>query len=289
MRVMVVEFRKLQNDVFNFAEENGILEHMRDDRVKTKFILWMSMLGFVKKRAPINVNEFINKYVYEYTDWFLFINEYKNGKTIGEIYAERNNLKEEKNEISKIKRKASSFLLEIEEVEDNGLKVTDLIGSKKLFIRDKTLPSKVKKGWGLIGILIPYSNEYYFSGRVELIGKGEIAKIKKKIGFIKEFEKYINEFLDYNKSQGISGKTLRKYYDALSFFKDFLEGENVTNIGEIKTGHIKKFLKWSKREILNYSINMREEHLTTLRKFFKYLYEKGYINNNTISDYITTL
>lgn len=213
---MVVEFRKLQNDVFNFAEENGILEHMRDDHVKTKFILWMSMLGFVKKRAPINVNEFINKYVYEYTDWFLFINEYKNGKTIGEIYAERNNLKEEKNEISKIKRKASSFLLEIEEVEDNGLKVTDLIGSKKLFIRDKTLPSKVKKGWGLIGILIPYSNEYYFSGRVELIDKGEIAKIKKKIGFIKEFEKYINEFLDYNKSQGISGKTLGKYYDALS-------------------------------------------------------------------------
>jgi hypothetical protein len=65
MRVMVVEFRKLQNDVFNFAEENGILEHMRDNHVKTKFILWMSMLGFVKKRTPINVDEFINKNIYE--------------------------------------------------------------------------------------------------------------------------------------------------------------------------------------------------------------------------------
>ena len=33
---------------------------------------------------------------------------------------------------------------------------------------------------------------------------------------------------------------------------------------------------------------MREEHLIALKKFFKYLYEKSYINNNIISDYITT-
>jgi len=238
------------------------------------------MLGFIKKRVPINIDE--------YMDWFLFINEYKNGKTIGEIYAERNNLKEEKNEISKIKNKVNSFLLEIEEIENNGLKVIDIMSNKKIFIRDKTLPSQVKKGQGLLGILIPYSNEYYISGgKVEVIDEKEIIKIKKKIEFIKEFEKYINEFLDYNKSQGISEKTLKKYHNALFFFKSFLEGENVTNINEIKIGHIKKFLKWSKREILNYDINIREEHLIALKKFFKYLYEKNYINN-IISDYITT-
>jgi site-specific recombinase XerD len=94
--------------------------------------------------------------------------------------------------------------------------------------------------------------------------------------------------LDYNKSQGISEKTLEKYHNALSFFKDFLERENIKNINEIKIGHIKKFLKWSKREILNYDINTRKEHLIALKKFFKYLYEKNYINNNIISDYITT-
>jgi site-specific recombinase XerD len=77
--------------------------------------------------------------------------------------------------------------------------------------------------------------------------------------------------LDYNKSQGIDEKTLKKNHDTLSFFKDFLERENVKNINEIKIGHIKKFLKWSKREILNYDINTRKEHLIALKKFFKYL------------------
>lgn len=77
--------------------------------------------------------------------------------------------------------------------------------------------------------------------------------------------------MDYNKSQGIDEKTLKKYHDTLSFFKDFLERENVKNINEIKIGHIKKFLKWSKREILNYDINTRKEHLIALKKFFKYL------------------
>jgi hypothetical protein len=83
------------------------------------------------------------------------------------------------------------------------------MSNKKFFIRDKTLPSQVKKGQGLLGILIPYAGEYYIFGRrVEGIDEKEIIKIKKKIGFIKEFEKYINEFLDYNKSQGIGEKTL---------------------------------------------------------------------------------
>jgi hypothetical protein len=188
MKIMVIGFRKLQNDVFNFAKENGILEHIKDDSIKSEFILWMGMLGFVKKRVPINIDEFISEHIDGYLDWFLFINEYKNGKTIGEIYAERNNLKEEKNEISKIKNNVNSFLLEIEEIENNGLKVIDIMSNKKFFIRDKTLPSQVKKGQGLIGILIPYAGEYYIFGRrVESINEEEIIKIKKRIGFIKEF------------------------------------------------------------------------------------------------------
>jgi hypothetical protein len=130
--IMVIGFRKLQKDVFNFAKENGILEHIRDDSIKSEFVLWMGILGFVKKRVPINIDEFISEHIDEYMDWFLFINEYKNGKTIGEIYAERNNLKEEKNEISKIKNKVNSFLLEIEEIENNGLKVIDLMSNKKI-------------------------------------------------------------------------------------------------------------------------------------------------------------
>jgi hypothetical protein len=93
---MIIGFRKLQKDVFNFAKENGILEHIKDDSIKNEFILWMSILGFVKKRVPINIDEFISENIDEYIDWFLFINEYKNGKTIGEIYAERNNLKKRK-------------------------------------------------------------------------------------------------------------------------------------------------------------------------------------------------
>ena len=74
---------------------------------------------------------------------------------------------------------------------------------------------------------------------------------------------------------------MKKYYNALFFFKSFLERENITNINEIKIGHIKKFLKWSKKEILNYDINTREEHLIALKKFFKYLYEKNYKFNNS--------
>jgi hypothetical protein len=281
---MVVGFRELQKAVFKFAEENGILEHIRDDHMKARFILWMGMLGLVEKRVPIDIDKFIGEHIDEYMDWFLFINEYKDGKTIGEIYAERKNLRGERNEVSKIKKKTSSFLLEIEEVEDNGLKVTDLTSNRKLFIRDKTLPLKVKKGQGLIGILIPYAGEYYFSGVVKLIDEEGIVKIKKKILFIREFEKYVNEFLDYNKRQGISEKTLRMYHDALSFFKDFLEEENLASMNEVKVRHIEKFLKWSKRKILNYSISMREEHLITLKKFFKYLYERNYIGDNISRD-----
>ncbi|MBS7657516.1 site-specific integrase [Candidatus Bathyarchaeota archaeon] len=284
---MVVDFRTLQNDVLSFAKESGVLKGIADPAVKHEFLLWMYMLGLIKRRTPIDVEVFVEDHKTEFLDWFLFVHEHRDGKTIGQIYAEKNRLDDVREEAAEIKEGVGLFLVEIEGVDTDGLKVLDLTSGEKLFVRDKTLPSQAKLGEGLLTILYPYAGEYYISGgkatRVEI---GEMAKAKRKIGFIEEFENMVNEFIDHSEKKGISEKTLRKRYEALSLFTEFLSEEPITNINEIKLSHIRKFMKWSKRALPYYGITTREEHLAALKKFFRYLHEKGYSTADVIGRHI---
>jgi len=284
---MVVEFRTLQNDVLRFAKESGILKSIADQAVKHEFLLWMYILGLIKRRTPIDVEVFIEEHRTEFLDWFLFVREHRYGKTIGQIYVEKNRLDDVREEVAGIKEDVGLFLVEIEGVDKDGLEVLDLTSGEKLFVRDKTLPSQVKRGEGLLVILYPYAGEYYISGgkatRVEI---GEVTKAKKKIGFIEEFESIVDEFIDHSEKKGISKKTLGKRYEALSLFTEFLKEESITNINEIKLSHIRKFMKWSKRELPYYGITTREAHLAALKKFFRYLHEKGYSTADVIGRHI---
>lgn len=287
MMGIVVEFRTLQNDVLSFAKESGILKNIADQAVKHEFLLWIYMLGLIERRTPIDVEVFIEEHRTEFLDWFLFVREHGGGKTIGQIYVEKNRLDDLREEVAGIKEGVGLFLVEVEGVDTDGLEVREPTSGEKLFVRDKTLPSQVKRGEGLLAILYPYAGEYYISGgkatRVEI---GEVTKAKKKIGFIEEFETMVDEFIDHSEKKGISEKTLRKRYEALSLFTEFLAEEPITNIKDINLSHIKKFLKWSKRELPYYGITTREEHLAALKKFFRYLHEKGYSTADVIGRHI---
>ena len=287
MMGMVVEFRKLQNDVLCFAEKSGILKNMADHAVKHEFLLWMYMLGLIKRRTSIDVDVFIEDHKTELLDWFLFVREHRDGKTVGQIYVEKNRLDDIREEVTGIKEGVKLFLGEIEGVEKDGLEVLDLASGEKLFVSDKTLPSQVKQGEGLLVILYPYAGEYYISGgKATRVKVGEVTKAKKKIGFIEEFESIVDEFMDHSEKKGISEKTLRKRYEALSLFTEFLKEESITSINEIKLSHIRKFMRWSKRELPYYGITTREEHLAALKKFFRYLHEKGYSTSDVIGRHI---
>ena len=92
-------------------------------------------------------------------------------------------------------------------------------------------------------------------------------------------EKYINDFISYQLSEGKSAeRTIKKYVSCLNEFTDMMDIKTIDDIDNLTWIDIKmNYINIKKEELSAQSINLR---ITSLRAFFNYLVGKRLIKEN---------
>ena len=111
-------------------------------------------------------------------------------------------------------------------------------------------------------------------------------KLKKKVVW-NMLNNYFNNFLNYlSNEKNYSALTIKSYGEDLKQFKIFLKQEKINSV--LKTDHIiiRKFLSILMEQ--NYSRKSILRKLATIKSFFKFLFNRGEIDNNP-GDYVSSL
>lgn len=90
--------------------------------------------------------------------------------------------------------------------------------------------------------------------------------------------KYINDFIDYQKLKNYSNYTITNYKNDLYSFYDFTKKHNINNLKDIDYQFIRLYL--SELFNLNYKNKTIARHISALRSFFKYLLKENIIDEN---------
>jgi tyrosine recombinase XerC len=91
--------------------------------------------------------------------------------------------------------------------------------------------------------------------------------------------------VDLEKARNLSPHTIVNYRGDLSQFQNFLKKVGVTSLREITIHTIRQFLLWSRER--QFSRRTIARKLATLRSFFNYLIQEGYIKFN-VAKYISS-
>lgn len=87
----------------------------------------------------------------------------------------------------------------------------------------------------------------------------------------------INDFLNYCIfEKGLSDKTKESYENDLNVYKDYLNSKNITTVENIKSDHIKNFLKERSTE----ETTTIAHNLTVIKNFHTYLLKENITKNN---------
>jgi hypothetical protein len=122
----MIKFRDLQNEVYNFAKERGMLKDLENQGTTFEFLEWIFEME-IEIDKVIEVGSFLNEYWIERMDWYLFIRPYKNGDTIAEIYARHANDAELSEAVKRLKSPEYE-MVEVKEVQDGNKIIGTQIG-----------------------------------------------------------------------------------------------------------------------------------------------------------------
>lgn len=130
-----------------------------------------------------------------------------------------------------------------------------------------------------------------------------MSKIKTK----KEFNIYIQDFIDYCKLKNLSIKTIKSYYQTLALFSKYLEEEKqISKVDEVNKNIIEEYLEFTKERgkysyvandkslEINYQQNRKDLgkevspitincYLRNIKVFYNWLEENQIIKTNTVS------
>ena len=109
----------------------------------------------------------------------------------------------------------------------------------------------------------------------------QLAEMRRMSLALKKLDGEIAIFLKYKEGKGLSSKTISHYKQALEEFRYYMQTHPIDDLYRLKFTHIKGFLKsMSKGWLNNYSNYTRQNDITTLKQFFKYLYKEGKIKDD---------
>ncbi len=93
----------------------------------------------------------------------------------------------------------------------------------------------------------------------------------------------IEDFISYCIfEKGLSDKTINSYRNDLNIYKDYLKDKGINTVNNIKSNHIKDFLKIRSKE----KTTTLAHNLTVIKNFHLYLYKQN-ITKDNISEYIS--
>jgi hypothetical protein len=251
----VDDFRLFQDQVLDFAVQNGLMDQITEKYTTAEFMLELAMLGFLQDMDIINPQETLDDFEDTHLNWLLFEKVWKRKKTIAEFYVENSisvetygqeNISTLAVRVRELREPVHGYFEVQKKLIGDVYSVTDMETGIEYLIKDRTTRKRLRVGQGFIAKLHRFGKFCFISTKVILIP----PKIHKEARVLAPFINTLElEYEDFVKSKGLFNKRDLNLYDyvAIWLFK-FVFAHQIKNHEMLGNVRIPDIIAWIEEE-----------------------------------------
>jgi hypothetical protein len=249
------DFRLFQDQVLDFAVQNGLMDQITEKYTTAEFMLELAMSGFLQDGDVINPQETLDDFEDTYINWLLFEKVCKRKKTIAEFYVENSisaetygqeNISTLAVRVRELREPVRGYFEVQKKPLGNVYSVTDVETGIGYLIKDSATSKRLRVGQGFIAKLHRFGKFCFISTKVLLIPPKLHKEVQALAPFINTLE---HEYEDFVKSIDLLGKRDLSLYDhaAIWLFK-FVFAHQIKNHEMLRNVRIPDIIAWIEEE-----------------------------------------
>lgn len=275
-----ISFRALQNRVLEYAIKNYFLKDLGeiDYTIKTDFILTLAVRRLVPKREPIDVDETIRSKRNLFLNWYLFERDFINGKTIGELYIESKDFKEDfeasrsslREDFENLRRPRYNVFTVVGKKERDEYVVMPLEGMEELLVHDRSTFQQVHIGEAIYGVLYPFGGRYYIGDDGLLkIPENEMKKYYRTKSLARLLEEKFEDFMEMK--SGLKERTKQEKEEMFSHLLEYVYHKGYTKLKQIEKMNVDNWIRCTRRRLMFFSRTREDAYRRGFRQFHKHV------------------